>query len=346
MNGAFFDSTAYAVKLSQVEQFVVPPTSVLDASQGYWRDRRRVWESDYPQLTLLEERSTGGNDAFGQLAARDLSNNPAGAKIAAAGGVTVFDPVLAEVAYSWWSAPGSHVYDPFAGGPVRGVVAAAMGRTYLGVDIRPEQVDSNEDRGIPGARWITADSASYCPAACDFVFSCPPYGTLEQYGGGPADLSSMSWSSFQDAYRSSIEAAVGALKLNRFAAFVVGNYKERGELRDLASLTVSAFGLAGADYFGDLVFTPPGGSAALRAQSSFPTNRRPMPRHQMVLVFVKGDRRKAAAYVTGKEETEPSGMQAAKQAGIDRANAQFLDAERLGRTNPRSTPTSHHEVAS
>lgn len=309
MTAALFDSTAYAVKLTQVEQFVAPPTSVLDTAQGYWQNRRNAWEADYPQLTLPEARADLGAGGFGHLAA---GTDPTSLKMAAVGGVTVFDPVLAEVAYSWWSHPTSHIYDPFAGGVVRGLVAAATGRSYFGVDIRQEQVDSNEDRGIPGARWVAADSATYRPQPCDFVFSCPPYGSLEQYGGGPADLSSMTWEQFREAYRAAIASSVHSLRPNRFAAFVVGNYKERGVLRDLASLTVEAFGTAGADYFGDIVVVPPSGSASLRAQSSFPINRRPMPRHQMLLVFVKGDRRAAADYVNGGDSPPPaSGVEVA-----------------------------------
>ena len=39
-------------------------------------------------------------------------------------GTSVFDPVLCEVAYRWFSPPGGHVLDPFAGGSVRGILAA------------------------------------------------------------------------------------------------------------------------------------------------------------------------------------------------------------------------------
>jgi hypothetical protein len=219
-------------------------------------------------------------------------------ELAAAGStVTVFDPVVAEVAYEWWTAPGDSIYDPFAGGPTRGIVAAALGRDYIGLDVRMDQVDHNEDHAIPGARWVLGDAATYTPRPCDFVFSCPPYGSLERYSDDPRDLSTMSWSDFAFSYFRAIGHAVEALRPDRFAAFVVGNFKERGILRDLVGATVECFERAGANYYADLVLIPPSGSAALRAASSFPTNRRPMPRHQSVLVFVKGDAKKAAARV-------------------------------------------------
>ena len=54
----------------------------------------------------------------------------------------MFDPVLCELVYRWFSAPGHLVLDPFAGGSVRGIVAAATGRAYAGIDLRDEQVQA------------------------------------------------------------------------------------------------------------------------------------------------------------------------------------------------------------
>jgi hypothetical protein len=102
-------------------------------------------------------------------------------------GTSIFDPVLCELAYRWFSPPGCLVLDPFAGGSVRGIVAAKCGREYFGVDLRPEQVAANEAQaaricgeGI-APLWRVGDSAAVIPALdveADFVFSCPPYGDL------------------------------------------------------------------------------------------------------------------------------------------------------------------------
>jgi hypothetical protein len=42
-------------------------------------------------------------------------------------GTSIFDPVLCELAYAWFSPPGGIVLDPFAGGSVRGMVASKLG---------------------------------------------------------------------------------------------------------------------------------------------------------------------------------------------------------------------------
>jgi len=58
-------------------------------------------------------------------------------------GTSVFDPVLCELAYRWFTPPGGLVLDPFAGGSVRGVTAAILGRHYVGIDLSGEQIEAN-----------------------------------------------------------------------------------------------------------------------------------------------------------------------------------------------------------
>jgi len=60
-----------------------------------------------------------------------------------AAGTSIFDPVLCELVYRWFAGPNSVVLDPFAGGSVRGVVAAALGRKYVGIDIAENQILAN-----------------------------------------------------------------------------------------------------------------------------------------------------------------------------------------------------------
>ena len=55
------------------------------------------------------------------------------------------------------------VFDPFAGGSVRGIVAAVLGRHYTGVDLRPEQIAANVEQAqqsyritCPVGLWATA----------------------------------------------------------------------------------------------------------------------------------------------------------------------------------------------
>ncbi len=217
-------------------------------------------------------------------------------------GTSIFDPVLCELCYSWFSAPGARVLDPFAGGSVRGIVASILGRRYLGVELRPEQVEANRQQvgiceGYPTPEWLCGDSGAIVPGLSDrfdFLFSCPPYGNLEIYSDMPEDLSAMGWSEFQSAYTQIVAASVAKLNANRFACFVVGNFRDkRGRYCDLVGLTVDAFEAAGAEYYNDAILVTAVGSLPVRINGMWNSSRKLGKTHQNVLVFIKGDPKKA-----------------------------------------------------
>lgn len=133
------------------ERFLVPPFSVLDARQGYWRERKAAWVSLGIQsevgrgsnlLHMSETVLKGGKSLRAEDARFGTQGNIAGDWT----GTSVFDPVLCEVAYRWFCPPGGRILDPFAGGSVRGIVAASLGFSYVGVDLREEQVKANEEQ--------------------------------------------------------------------------------------------------------------------------------------------------------------------------------------------------------
>jgi hypothetical protein len=63
------------------------------------------------------------------------------------GSTSIFDPVLCEIVYRWFIPHGGLVLDPFAGGSVRGIVAAKLGRRYVGIDVRKAQIEANLRQG-------------------------------------------------------------------------------------------------------------------------------------------------------------------------------------------------------
>lgn len=233
-------------------------------------------------------------------------------------GTSIFDPVLAELSYRWWCPPGGLILDPFAGGSVRGVVAGILGRRYVGVDLRPEQVQANriqaelifEGRDAPKPEWIEGDSlhvlqnptSSGLGEAPDFVFSCPPYADLERYSDDPRDLSTMGYDAFVAAYRLIIRLACERLVPDRFAAFVVGDVRDsRGCYRSFPQHTIEAFEAAGLSLYNDAILVTAAGSLPVRAGRQFSASRKLGNTHQRVLVFVKGDP-KAAADAVGPVE--------------------------------------------
>ncbi|MGH6852548.1 MAG: DNA methyltransferase [Methylocella sp.] len=235
-------------------------------------------------------------------------------------GTSIFDPVLCELAYRWFSPPGDLVLDPFSGGSVRGIVAAKCGRRYVGIDLSARQVVANREQAaricgegiIP--EWIVGDSAvilATIDCAADFVFSCPPYGDLEIYSDSAADISSMSHPAFLVAYRAIIAAAAGKLKPDRFACFVVGDFRDkRGFYRNFVGETVAAFEAAGARLYNEAVLVTEAGSLPIRAGRQFMASRKLGKTHQNMLVFCKGDPRKSMA-ACGHVELDASIFQVA-----------------------------------
>lgn len=212
-------------------------------------------------------------------------------------GTSIFDPVLCEVIYNWFCPKKGIVYDPFAGGSVRGIVAEKLGRHYIGIDLSERQVDANQvnaDKLGVCPVWYCDDSRNadkYIPdGAADLVFSCPPYHNLEKYSNHPLDLSNMNYADFIEAYTDIIEKSCRKLKENRFAVFVVGDIRDsKGVYRDFISDTKRLFKGNGMRLYNEMILLEQYGTAPMRAGLIFSAKRKVTKVHQNVLVFYKGD---------------------------------------------------------
>lgn len=290
----FGESAAPKASGPVAERFLFSPFTVLDAKSGDWMERKRAWQS-------LGMKSEVGRDAKAYND-HEWQRQVNGRAVTDGDGTSIFDPVLCELAYRWFCGGGGQVVDPFAGGSVRGIIAAQLGLNYWGCDLRSEQVAANREQAATICdavmpTWVCGDSMETladAPAA-DFVFSCPPYGDLEVYSDDPADLSNMEWHAFVAAYKRIILRAVGRLKDDRFACFVVGDFRDnKGFYRNFVSETIGAFETCGARLYNEAILATPVGSACMRVTKQFDASRKMAKTHQNVLVFCKGDPRKAA----------------------------------------------------
>lgn len=280
-------------------RYGAPPFSVLDARQGYWQNRKRQWRrlGLRSYLGRRADMNTMVHITPGTCEAMlEKAKNFDGVS------TSIFDPTLCELIYRWFCPPGGLVVDPFAGGSVRGVVAALLGRRYVGVELRPEQVEANrrqwreiKPRGsaYPTPRWIVGDARNILQLCggveADMVFSCPPYHDLERYSDDPRDLSAMPYLEFLRVYRRIIIDSLQLLRPDRFGCFVVANIRDRkGIYRNLVGQTIAAFRAGGARLYNDAVLVTPVGTLAMRAERPFRATRKLAKGHQNVLVFVKG----------------------------------------------------------
>jgi len=231
-----------------------------------------------------------------------LADHYAASDAPTASGTSIFDPVLCEIAYRWFCPQGGTVLDPFAGGSVRGIVASRLGRRYIGIELRPEQVEANRAQvaiaADPLPEWRVGDArdlgAIASDVSADLIFSCPPYWNLEVYSDDPNDLSTMAKEPFFEAYGVIIKAAVDQLKPDRFAVWVIGDVRDaRGIFANLPGRTIELFEAAGARFYNDAILVTAVGSLPIRVGRQFEASRKLGRTHQNVLVFCKGDPRRA-----------------------------------------------------
>jgi DNA modification methylase len=344
------------------DRFLLPPFSVLDARQGYWQKRKKMWL----ELGIQSElgRGEGANSVSPQAleAKGGFENHPAhrsrlanghpipgggtgknsdymfrkdggysslkkqeGRRLAKAynigmkankdndwqveddqgSGTSIFDPVLCEIAYRWFCPKGGAVLDPFAGGSVRGIVAAKLGRSYVGIDLRQEQVEANAIQGaeicpeLP-VKWIVGDSKEakrLAPSNYDLIFGGPPFADLERYSDDPRDLSTMEYPKFIEVYREIISECCSMLKDDRFAIFNTSNIRDRktGIYHNFVGDTVDAFRSAGLDFYNEAILVTAVGSLPIRVGKQFANYRKLGKTHQQLMVFVKGDPAHASA---------------------------------------------------
>ena len=281
------------------DRFMIPPFTVLNAREGWWQDRKRAW------LALGIESETG-RDAKCNASGQTFKGSKSAESDLLTNQTSIFDPVLCEIAYRWFSPVGGLILDPFAGGSVRGIVASKLGRQYIGHELRQEQVDANRAQGSelcgdeehPPA-WTCGDSRNIdttcADVEADMVFSCPPYADLEVYSDDPKDLSTMKYSDFRAVYFEIIKKACDRLKPDSFACFVVGEVRDKkGNYIDFVGDTVQAFRDAGLHYYNEAILVTCVGNTSLTTSRNFPIARKLGKTHQNILVFVKGSGKKAA----------------------------------------------------
>jgi len=282
-----------------VKTFGAPPFSVLDSRQGYWITRKRFWLD-------FGIQSYKGRDAFDDnhtVSSKSLDDTLG---IKYKGGGSVFDPVLCELFYTWFNVPKGSILDPFAGGSVRGLVASALGYQYFGHELRSEQVESNKEQymqigsvneWLVEPKYIVGDSAktiSEHNEKVDLIFTCPPYAFLEVYSDDPNDLSNMPYEDFIQAYRKVIKDSCERLNDNRFAVFVVGEVRAKnGSYVSFVPNTIRAFTDAGMSFYNEIIYVTQVGTVALSAPKVFKSGRKIGKVHQNILVFYKGDPKKA-----------------------------------------------------
>lgn len=272
------------------DKFIEPPFSVLDTKSGHWQNRKRAWKR-------LGIQSEIGRDAVAFNTVDWANKNISGSSLKS--NTSIFDPALCEILYHWFVPIGGKILDPFAGGSVRGIVANKLGYKYTGIDIRPEQIESNREQALEildannQPNWYVGDSdivLDELTGRFDFVFSCPPYADLEKYSNLDGDISNMKYDDFLFAYRRIIQKSCSFLNDGGFACFVVGEVRDKkGNYVGFVPDTIDAFRDAGLEYYNEAILLNALAAAAWRADGNMKTKKL-VKVHQNVLIFRKNGR--------------------------------------------------------
>jgi DNA modification methylase len=304
---------------SLIRDFGAPPCSVLDGRARWWLARKKGW------LSLGLKKVQGRkDDLIWSKQATDTMARMMNKKLEFER-TSWYDPVLCEVMYRWFCPKDGLVVDPFSGGWVRGIVASCLGLRYVGIDLRPEQVEANREDAARVCKsnehmpiWIAGDSVNIVEhvrkalnlknkdtsAVGDFVQTSPPYPGVERYSEDKRDLNTMDYlgpKGFREKYIKIIAGTVELMKPNRFACFHVGDVRDpdTGLMYEFPHDTVTAFTDAGAPHYNTITTVDPFASSLVRMRKIFEGGRKVMRTHQIMLNFIKGDPKIASDAVQG-----------------------------------------------
>ena len=150
---------------------------------------------------------------------------------------SIFNPVVAMWIFNLFGPKSGIVYDPFAGGGTRAIVAVKKGLKYTGIECRIEEVEAINIRLKNNnviAKIIHGDSQTIKinSESADFLITCPPYYNMETYEGGIADLScAETYDDFLKGMKKVIAKTFQILKPGSIACWVIGLHRDkRGEL--------------------------------------------------------------------------------------------------------------------
>lgn len=214
----------------------------VSAKERYGIWPTTVWEHDYSDPSTRQLKQLIGDT--GEERVKNFSGSSAKATndLSVYRGKVwgVFSPAVAAWALNMYAPDSGVCFDPFAGGGTRAIMAAKHGLHYIGVELRQDECVQVMGRcvaaGVSSMVEIHARSSEDCSdivptARADFLITCPPYWDLEQYDGGPQDLSMTStYADFLKGLRRVVAETKRILKPGAMSVWVVGLHRDGDEL--------------------------------------------------------------------------------------------------------------------
>lgn len=266
---------------SLASDFIFPPFTVLDTRRGEWQERKKSW------YEKIQDNGESRNNTLGMagLSTSDKYNT----------GVSILDPVAAELIIKWFCVENGKVFDCFAGDTVAGYVAATLGHEFTGIELRQEQAELNNERTKDlTAVYINDDGQNITKHIAaetqDLFFSCPPYYDLEVYSDLENDASNQkTYKEFLQILENAFSGAIKCLKENRFAAVICGDIRDKkGFYRGFNDDIKTIFKNNGMQLYNELILVEQIGTLPQRVRN-YMKNRKVGKCHQNILIFYKGN---------------------------------------------------------
>lgn len=209
---------------------------------------------------------------------------------------SVFNPQLCIWILNCFAPKNGICFDPFAGGGTRAILSSKHGLNYTGIELRPEEVKSIKSlcrKQRVKANIISGDARNCLelvgPNYADFLVTCPPYWNLEQYKGGPQDLSMLeTYDGFLDSLSLVITGCFEVMKKGTLSCWVVGLHRNLdGELIVMNHDVARLHRKVGFKLREEIVVNHIGTQATMRVGNFEKGNRWLIRTHEYVLVFEK-----------------------------------------------------------
>jgi DNA modification methylase len=269
-----------------------------------------VWDINYSDpLTRDLKKQIGdgetsftreGTETLGYKSARkECFTKAADNESCYAGKITesIFSPQIAQYIFSMFAPKTGLCFDPFGGGGTRAIIASKNGMSYLGNEIRQEEVDAVNIRlknnRITNAKLICQDSqncAGIESNIADFSITCPPYYDMEKYNGPDGDLSMFStYEEFISGMKKVAKETFRIMKDNTYVTIVIGLHRDKNKnLLPMHHDFARIYREVGFNYKEEIILAHRNNGAIQRVGNFEKGSHILIRTHEYLLVFKKG----------------------------------------------------------
>ena len=216
--------------------------------QQFGQQLTTIWEINYSLNKFVDDTTESQGEAWkrkhgGKFASQYASSVGASGSTVRDknGGVSIFPYDLARKMLLVYSKKGDKVVDPFSGHATRMTACFRMGRNYTGYDVSEKFVELNnkivsnltknsltkENLPVLVMRHQTSEFMVESSDSVDYIFSCPPYWDIENYGVQPHQLANIkNYKRFLEAMVRVMTSCARILKHGRYFCLVIADFRK------------------------------------------------------------------------------------------------------------------------